>query len=154
MVLDDIRKTFDAVIGQLSPAKAQDLAKRYMDPGAAKDQVAKTAGELVQLSQRLRETVRREVASQMRSMGAATQSELDSLRKRVRDLERAAGMTASGRKKPTSRKPTSRKSSSRKPATRKTSARKSPSRSTGSRKTAGARKTKTTASRRMSSSAS
>jgi polyhydroxyalkanoate synthesis regulator phasin len=129
MVLDDIRKTFDAVIGQLSPAKAQDLAKRYMDPGAAKDQVAKTAGELVQLSQRLRETVRREVASQMRSMGAATQGELDSLRKRVRDLERAAGMTASGRKKT---------------AARKTSARK---------KTA-ARKTKTTASRRKSSSAS
>jgi histone H1/5 len=148
MVLDDIRKTFDAVIGQLSPAKAQDLAKRYMDPGAAKDQVAKTAGELVQLSQRLRETVRREVASQMRSMGAATQSELDSLRKRVRDLERAAGMTASGSKKSASRKPATRK-----PAARKTSARKSPSRSTGSRTTTGARKTKTTVSRRKSSSA-
>ena len=43
--------------------------------------------------------VRKEVASQMRSMGAATQGELDSLRKRVRDLERATGMTASGRKK-------------------------------------------------------
>jgi paraquat-inducible protein B len=97
MVIDEIRKTFDAVIGQLSPAKAQQLAKRYLEPGAAKEQVAKTAGELVQLSQRLRETVRKEVAQQMRSMGAATQDELDALRKRVRDLERAAGMTASGR---------------------------------------------------------
>ncbi len=29
MVLDDIKKTFDAVIGQLSPAKAQEMAKRY-----------------------------------------------------------------------------------------------------------------------------
>jgi polyhydroxyalkanoate synthesis regulator phasin len=134
MVLDDIRKTFDAVIGQLSPAKAQQLAKRYMEPGAAKDQVAKTAGELVQLSQRLREAVRKEVASQMRSMGAATQGELDALRRRVRDLERATGMTASGRKKT---------------AARKTSARKS-----GSRKKTPARKTKTTASRRKSSSAS
>ncbi len=98
MVLDDIRKTFEAVIGQLTPEKAQKLAKRYLEPGAAKEQVAKTAGELVQLSQRMREAVRKEVASQMRSMGAATQDELDALRKRVRDLERAAGMTASGRK--------------------------------------------------------
>jgi polyhydroxyalkanoate synthesis regulator phasin len=134
MVLDDIKKTFDAVIGQLTPAKAQEMAKRYLEPGAAKEQVAKTAGELIDLSQRLRDAVRKEVASQMRSMGAATQDELDSLRKRVRDLERAAGMTASrGR------------------TTRKTGARK-----TGARKKTTARKTssKTTASRRKSSSAS
>jgi polyhydroxyalkanoate synthesis regulator phasin len=148
MVLDDIRKTFEAVIGQLSPAKAQDLAKRYLDPDAAKDQVAKTAGELVQLSQRLREAVRKEVASQMRSMGAATQSELDSLRKRVRDLERATGMTASGRKKPAARKTASRKSPARKPSGRTTARR-----TTGSRKKTSARKT-TTGSRRKSSSAS
>ena len=97
MVIDDIRKTFDALIEQLTPAKAQELAKRYLEPGAAKEQVAKTAGELVQLSQRLRDTVRKEVSQQLHSMGAATQEELDALRKRVRDLERAAGMTASGR---------------------------------------------------------
>ena len=130
MVLDDIKKTFDAVIGQLSRAKAQELAKRYMEPGAAKEQVAKTAGELIDLSQRLRDAVRKEVTSQMRSMGAATQDELDSLRKRLRDLERAAGMTASGGKKST--------------------------RKTGARKKTAARKTssKTAASRRKSSSAS
>ena len=46
MVIDDIRKTFEAVIGQLSPSKAQQLAKRYLEPGAAKEQVAKTAGEV------------------------------------------------------------------------------------------------------------
>jgi hypothetical protein len=133
MVLDDIKKTFDAMIGQLSPAKAQQLAKRYLEPGAAKDQVAKTAGELIDLSQRLREAVRKEVASQLRSMGAATQGELDTLRKRVRDLERAAGMTASGRKtagrKTAGRRTTAGTSSSRK----KTAARKT-SRSTGSRR--------------------
>ena len=135
MVLDDIKKTFDAVIGQLTPAKAQEMAKRYLEPGAAKEQVAKTAGELIDLSQRLRDAVRKEVTSQMRSMGAATQDELDSLRKRVRDLERAAGMTASGGKK----------------ATQKTGAQK-----TNGRKKTAARKTssKTTASRRKSSSAS
>ena len=30
MVLDDIKKIFDALIGQLSPEKAQELAKRYL----------------------------------------------------------------------------------------------------------------------------
>jgi polyhydroxyalkanoate synthesis regulator phasin len=129
MVLDDIKKTFDAVIGQLSPAKAQEMAKRYLEPGAAKEQVAKTAGELIDLSQRLREAVRKEVTSQMRSMGAATQDELDSLRKRVRDLERAAGMTASGGKK-TARKAGANKSGARK----KTTARKTSSKTTGSRR--------------------
>ena len=145
MVLDDIKKTFDAVIGQLSAAKAQEMAKRYLEPGAAKEQVAKTAGELIDLSQRLREAVRKEVTSQMRSMGAATQDELDSLRKRVRDLERAAGMTASGGKK------TARNAGASKTGASKTSARKK----TAARKKTTTRKTsKTSGSRRKSSSAS
>lgn len=124
MVIDDIRKTFDAVIGQLSPAKAQQLAKRYLEPGAAKEQVAKTAGELVDLSQRLRDSVRKEVSQQLRSMGAATQDELDALRKRVRDLERAAGMTASGRSaaaRKTRTQAPRKKAAARKTAARKTS---------------------------------
>ena len=129
MVLDDIKKTFDAVIGQLSPAKAQEMAKRYLAPGTAKEQVAKTAAELIDLSQRLRDAVRKEVTSQMRSMGAATQDELDSLRKRVRDLERAAGMTASAGKK-TARKTGPNKTGARK----KTTARKTSSKTTGSRR--------------------
>ena len=140
MVLDEIKKTFDAVIGQLTPAKAQEMAKRYLEPGAAKEQVAKTAGELIDLSQRLRDSVRKEVTSQMRSMGAATQDELDSLRKRVRDLERAAGMTASGGKK------VARKSGARNPGAPRAGARKN----TTARKTS----SKTAASRRKSSSAS
>jgi polyhydroxyalkanoate synthesis regulator phasin len=139
MVLDDIKKTFDALIGQLSPAKAQQLAKRYLEPGAAKEQVAKAAGDLIELSQRLRDAVRKEVTSQMRSMGAATQDELDSLRKRVRDLERAAGMTASGGTK------AARKSGARKPGARKPTSRKK----TTARRTS----SKTTASRRKTSSA-
>jgi polyhydroxyalkanoate synthesis regulator phasin len=125
MVLDDIKKTFDAVIGQLSPAKAQQLAKRYLEPGAAKEQVAKTAGELIDLSQRLREAVRKEVTSQMRAMGAATQDELDALRKRVRDLERAAGTTASGRETAGRKTNSSRK---------RTAVRKTSSKATGSRR--------------------
>ena len=158
MVLDDIKKTFDAVIDQLSPARAQQLAKRYLEPGAAKEQVAKTAGELVELSPRLRESVRKEVTAQMRAMGAATQGELDSLRKRVRELERAAGMTASGRtteRKTAARKPAARKPAARKPGVRKTSSRRTSTRTAGARTTTG-RKTssKRTSSRRRSSSPS
>lgn len=140
MVIDDIRRTFEALIGQLSPAKAQELAKRYLEPGAAKEQVAKTAGELVDLSQRLRDTVRKEVSQQLRSMGGATQDELDALRKRVRDLERAAGMTASGRST----------------AARKTAARSSTARQGRTKKTAAGTATarKTTGARRKASSAS
>jgi polyhydroxyalkanoate synthesis regulator phasin len=111
MVLDDMKKIFDALIGQLSPEKAQELAKRYLGRGADKEQVAKVAGELIDLSQRVGDAVRKEVALRMRSMGVATQDELDALRKRVRDLERAAGMTASGRK-PAARKPSARKKTS------------------------------------------
>jgi polyhydroxyalkanoate synthesis regulator phasin len=140
MVIEDIKKTFEAVIGQLSPAKAQELAKRYLEPGAAKEQVAKAAGDLIELSQRLRDAVRKEVTSQMRSMGAATQDELDSLRKRVRDLERAAGMTASGGTK-AARKSGARKPGARKPTSRKkTTARRTSSKTTPSRrKTSSAR---------------
>ena len=61
MVLDDIRKTFEAVMGQLSPAKAQEVAKRYLGPDAAKEQVSKTAHGLVDLSKRMREWVLRAV---------------------------------------------------------------------------------------------
>jgi hypothetical protein len=42
-------------------------------------------------------------------MGVATQVELDAVRKRVRELERTAGMTASGRRRAASRKKTTAK---------------------------------------------
>ena len=41
MLLDDIRKTLEATFSNLSPSKAQELAKGLMEPGAAKDQIAK-----------------------------------------------------------------------------------------------------------------
>ena len=146
MVLDDVRKALESMIG-LTPAKAQELAKRYLEPGAAKEQVAKTAGELIQLSQRLRDTVRKEVSQQIHSMGAATQEELDALRKRVRDLERAAGMTASGRSS------AGRKTAASTPSARKPSARTPSARTPSTRKKSGTKK-KTTSARRKPSSGS
>jgi polyhydroxyalkanoate synthesis regulator phasin len=118
--LEDVRKTVEGVIGNLTPAKAQEVAKGFSDPGTAKEQVAKVAAELIEWSQRnrdrMKEFVGREIASQMRSVGVAQQSDLDALKKRVRDLERRAGMTASGRKI------ASKKSPARKAAAKKTSA--------------------------------
>jgi hypothetical protein len=115
----------EATIAQLSPAKAQETAKRYLEPEAAKEQVARTASELIHLSQRLRDTIRKEVASQMKAIGVATQDDLDAVRKRVRDLERAAGMTASGRKAAARTGRTSSSTRARTSATRSSAARKS-----------------------------
>lgn len=128
MLLDDIRKTLEATFSNLSPSKAQELAKGLMEPGAAKDQIAKTAAELIEWSQgnreRLTTFVRAEISEQMKTMGVATRSDLDGVKKRVRDLERAAGMTASGRsaaKKTTTRKRSTAKKSTAKRSTTKRS---------------------------------
>ena len=120
--LEDVRKTIESVIGNLTPAKAQDLAKGLSDPGTAKDQVSKMAADMLEWSQRsrdrLKEVISREIASQMKSMGVATQADVDALKKRVRDLERRAGMTASGRSaaKKTAAKKTAAKKTAAKPA--------------------------------------
>jgi polyhydroxyalkanoate synthesis regulator phasin len=136
MLLDDIRKTLEATFSNLSPSKAQELAKGLMEPGAAKDQIAKTAAELIEWSQgnreRLTTYIREEIQNQMKTMGVATRSDLDSVKKRVRDLERAAGMTASGRSG--AKKATTRKRST---AKKKSTARKSPAtKSTATKSTA------------------
>ena len=117
MLLDDVRKTVEGTLGLLTPAKAQQLAKDLMEPGAAKEQIAKTAADLMDWSQsnreRLTSFIRVEITDQMKNVGVASTAELDALKRRVRDLERAAGMTASGRK-PARKKSTARRSSAKK----------------------------------------
>jgi polyhydroxyalkanoate synthesis regulator phasin len=122
MLFDDLRATFEALVGNLTPGNAQQLAKDLTSSGAAKEQVAKVAADLMEWShhngERVRAFIDTEVQRQMALVGVATRDEVDALKKRVRDLEREAGMTASGRKKTTARK---------KPAARKkTTARKKP----------------------------
>jgi polyhydroxyalkanoate synthesis regulator phasin len=100
--IDDVRKTIETTLGTLTPAKAQQLAKGLMEPGARKDQIAKTAGDLLEWSQRnrqkMRDLVRREIRDQLEQIGVATRADLDALKKRVRDLERTAGTQRSGRR--------------------------------------------------------
>ncbi|HEY7761753.1 MAG TPA: hypothetical protein VIC52_01980 [Actinomycetota bacterium] len=104
MIIDDLRRTLEGLLGTLTPAKAQQLAKDILEPGAAKEQVAKTTADLLEWShsnrERISSFVRREISEQLKVVGGvASQEELDALKKRVRELERAAGMTASGRKR-------------------------------------------------------
>jgi len=119
--VDDMRKAFEATIGNLSPTRAEELAKGFLEPGAAKEQVAKTAADMMEWSQRNRQRLRSEIKDQMRQMGLATQDELDALRKRVRELERAAGMTASGGRRAPAKKTSAKRTSSKKTAAKKTS---------------------------------
>ena len=91
--MQDVRKQLEASFGNLTPTRAQELAKGMIDRDAAKEQVARLAADLLEWSQRnrarLTTMVRNEVRDQLRQMGVASQEELDALRKRVRDLERS-----------------------------------------------------------------
>ena len=140
MLLDDVRRTLEGLAGTLTPARAQQLAKDLMEPGAAKEQVAKATVDLLEWSQsnreRIRDFVSREVQHQTKTVGLATQAEVDALKKRVRDLERAAGMTASGGKTPPAKKTAAKKTAAKKTATKKTAARKPAARKPAAKKTA------------------
>ena len=132
MIIDDLRKTEEGLLGTLTPAKAQQLAKDMLEPGAAKEQVAKTTADLLEWShtnrERLSTFVRREIADQLKAVGGvASQTELDALKKRVRDLERAAGMTASGRAKAAKTTSTRTRTTAKRTAAKKTTSRTTPS---------------------------
>jgi polyhydroxyalkanoate synthesis regulator phasin len=98
--LSELRKFMEGAADRLTPAKAQDIAKGLMQ-GQGREQIQKAAQEILEWStknrDRLGEVVRREVASQMKSLGVATRDELEALRKRVRDLERASGSKPTAR---------------------------------------------------------
>ena len=118
-MFEDVRKYIEATVEQLSPARAQQLAKQLLEPDARKEQVQKAAQELVDWSQRnrdrLKEFVTREVKAQLAAIGVATQADVDALTKRVRNLERSGGATAAARsaktsaKKPAAKKPAAKR---------------------------------------------
>src|SRR5262245_53434175 len=118
--MQDVRKTIEGSLGNLTPTRAQEIAKGMLDRDAAKEQVTKTAADLMEWSQRnknrLTMMIRNEVRSQLKQAGVATEEELNALRKRVRELERAA-------KRP----------GGRSTAKRKTTAKKTPAKPTGTR---------------------
>jgi polyhydroxyalkanoate synthesis regulator phasin len=109
MNADDMRKYLDSLFDKLSAAKAQEIAKGLLGEDR-REQAQKLAGDLMESAQRNRDRVKdlisREVKSQMKSMGVATQGEIDALKKRVRDLERTG-------KVPSARKPAAKKTAAR-----------------------------------------
>jgi polyhydroxyalkanoate synthesis regulator phasin len=117
VVLEQFREYMEAAIGKLSPAKAQDLAKS-LTKGQGRDQVRKTAKDLMAWSnknrERLTSMVQTEVKSQLKTIGVASRDEVDALRKRVRELERAQGKTPT--RKRTTAKRSNAKRSTAKPA--------------------------------------
>jgi len=128
--LQDVRKTIEASLGNLTPTRAQEIAKNMLDRDAAKEQVAKTAADLMEWSQRnrarLASMIRNEVRDQLRQSGVATADEVNALRKRVRDLERSmkstgAGRSAAKRKKTAGSKPAGAKPAASAKGTRKRS---------------------------------
>jgi len=120
-MFEDVRKYIEATVEQLTPARAQQLAKQLLEPDARKEQVQKAAQELVDWSQRnrerLKEFVAREVKAQLAAIGVATQADVDALAKRVRNLERSGGATVAARSaKPAAKKPAPKKPAPRRPS--------------------------------------
>ena len=121
-MLDDMRRNMfglveagmAAVSGALTPARAREMA-RQVASGEGPRQANRLAQELLEWSQRSREwiseAVSREVKRQLGALGIATKEDLVALRKRVRELERAAGTTKSSARKATSSSRTAKRSS-------------------------------------------
>jgi polyhydroxyalkanoate synthesis regulator phasin len=134
MNADDVRKVLDSVFDKLSPAKAQEIAKGLLGEDR-REQAQKLAGDLMESAQRNRDKVKelisREVSAQTKNMGVATQAEVDALKKRVRELERATGV------KPAAKKPTAaKKTAAKTTAAKRSSAKKTTAARRGSSSTA------------------
>ncbi len=114
--LQDVRKTIEGSLGNLTTTRAQEIAKGMLDRDAAKEQVAKTAADLMEWSNRNRNRItsmiRNEVRAQLKQSGVATEEELNALRKRVRDLERAAKRSGAARSASAKKKSAATKSTS------------------------------------------
>ncbi len=102
MVVKEVKKAVGSATDKASAsaAQAQELARSLMQ-GQGKEQVTKAAQEILKWSNRNRERVselvRSEVASQLKTLGVASRDEVDALRKRVRELERAQAKPAAKR---------------------------------------------------------
>jgi polyhydroxyalkanoate synthesis regulator phasin len=92
-MLDAVRRYVEAGREALTPKRAEELARDLVEWSRKN-------------SERLRETIGREVSKQIGKAGLATKAEVESLKRRIRKLE-------------ASRSTSAKKSSTRKPATRK-----------------------------------
>lgn len=116
---EEIRKYVEAGLGALSPSKAKELARSFTS-GEGREKVSRAAQELMEWSARTRERVaemiRGEVRKQLKAMDVVTRDDLDALRKRVRDLEKA-GATAPSAARAAAKKSTAKRSPAKKATT-------------------------------------
>src|SRR2546423_15465701 len=98
-MLEDVRKYVEAAFESLNPSRARELAGS-MVKGQPTEQVNWLARELLNWSQRSRERitelVQTEVKRQLKAIGIATRDDLDTLRSRVRELERSGRSARAG----------------------------------------------------------
>lgn len=98
-MLDAVRKYVEAGREALTPQKAESLARALVKQGQARrDQAGKVARDLMEWSrrnsERLTGTIRREVKKQIERSGVATKDDVEALKRRIRELERAGGAAA------------------------------------------------------------
>ena len=91
-MLDTVRKYVEAGREVLTPKKAEELARALIQQGQARaDQAGRIARDLIDWSRKnsegLLETIRHEVQKQMSKAGVATKDEVESLKRRIRELE-------------------------------------------------------------------
>ncbi|HZD16947.1 MAG TPA: hypothetical protein VE669_02280 [Actinomycetota bacterium] len=124
--MNEVRKYMEAAIGKLSPTKAQELARSLMK-GQGKEQISKAAQDLMEWSnknrERLADLIRGEVRSQLKAVGVASRDEVDALRKRVRELERAQG----GAKRSTAKRSTAKRTTAKRSTAKRTAPSEPPS---------------------------
>jgi polyhydroxyalkanoate synthesis regulator phasin len=124
-----IRGYVETGLGTLSPSGARDLARSLLG-GEGRERIQKAAQDLLEWSartgERVAEMIQREVRKQLTAAGVASKDDLDALRKRVRDLEKATSSSpgsrprssakrSGGGKRSSAAKPSSSGSSARSP---------------------------------------
>ena len=101
-MLDTVRRYVEAGREALTPKKAEELARALVQQGQARaDQAGHIARDLIEWSrkssERLRDAIGQEVKKQMAKAGVATKDEIESLKRRIRELESRAKTTPAAR---------------------------------------------------------
>ncbi len=130
-MLDAVRKYVEAGREAISPEKAQELARSMARQGQTRaDQVNRVARDLAEWSrrnsERLVRLIQREVKRQIANLGVATKEDVEGLKRRIRDLERArtaapkraTAKPAATRSRSTAPKPPAAKPAPKAPGTR------------------------------------
>ena len=115
---DLLRRYLDAGMAftQMTQQRAEAIVRDLVKAGEVQaEQAQKRRDELVQRSrentEKLMEIIRREVRDQVRSLGLATQSDIDALRKEVASLKKSAAPAKKSvaAKAPAAKKPAAKK---------------------------------------------